>query len=341
MNNLIKLRTKIIDRYPNANLTTLEELIQLVEKHDIKWVPSNEGNGAYFIMSQLSIIKGLDSDDYKKNWVNLTGSFSQTSLESLAGKAFKLEGNQLAKFKITWREVWGESLGRINSLWVGDWEHAYSYLVQGKSNTAKEFQSLGAKSVIKAVESDISSIDKVTRDIIYKSGWSNELDLQIALTYLASHSPFKLTPEYAVEDYPDSKTEVRRFDLLRVQPHKTKGKIVYCFELKKDIIDLCNVITTIEAKRYTQLLKDRFNTDNIKFYFVAPFGGTGRAFEKVQQYLDVEIWTAQKMSYFLLEKVKTYHPRDRYFVERILPQMDLVKKLLTLPTLPTSNKAIA
>jgi hypothetical protein len=349
MNNL-NIKESILSKYPEANQSTLAELMNLVNKYNLKWIPSNQGDGAYFIMSQLSEAKGTDKEDYLKNWADLTSnvesnssesttSLLQRSSESLAGKAYKLEGDTLKKFKDNYSQVTGESLGRINSLWVGDWLHGYSYLVQGKSEAAKSFQSLGASTIKKALDRELPAINHVDRKLIYNSGWDREVDLQIALSYLASHSPFKLTSEFPVEDYPDSKTEVRRFDLLRVQPHKTKRSIIYCFELKKDIIDYHDLIDTVEAKRYVQLLKDRFTTKEVKMYLVAPFGGTGAALEKAQEYPDVEIWTVQKMALFLIEKAKTYHPKDKYFVEKILCEMDIIKKLLTLPSLP-SNKVV-
>ncbi|MBD2199938.1 MULTISPECIES: hypothetical protein [Calothrix] len=345
---MLNIKESILSREPEANLSTLSELMHLVDKYNLKWVPSNQGNGAYFIMSQLSEAKGLDKEDYLKNWANLTGSVEnnssesttsllQRSSESLAGKAFKLEGEELRNFKDNYFQVTGESLGRINSLWVGDWLHGYAYLVQGNSEAAKDFQSLGAEAIKKGVDRELPPIDNVDRKLLYNSGWKKEADLQIALSYLASYTPFKLTSEFPVEDYSDSKTEVRRFDLFRVQPHKTKRSIIYCFELKKDIIDYYDLIDAIEAKRYVQLLKDRFTTKEIKMYLVAPFGGTGAALEKAQEYPEVEIWTVQKMALFLKEKVKAYHPKDKYFVDNILCEMDIIKKLLTLPSLPSKN----
>lgn len=340
-----KLKNSILAASPQADSTILEDLCHLTRKHQLKWVSSAKyGNGAFFIMSQLSVAKGLESNDYRDHWANNaiernrqyrkdrraeaisavcgTPLPERVLLKSLSGRSFKLEGEQLAKFKEAWQETWGESLGRVNSLWVGDWDHAYSYLTQGKSTTAKDFQSIGAKAVQTSVERDIAEIStpitKVDRNLIYNSGYSKEEHLQRDLCYLAAHSPYKVSAEVSVEDYPGSRTQHRRFDLVHVQPHKTKGKVVTCYELKRDVITLEDLIVTVEAKRYIDLLRLKYETSNIKLIMVAPYGGTEEALVKCQQYDDVEIWTVRKFTLFLLEKVRKYHQTDSYFVDKML-----------------------
>ncbi|MEH2093983.1 hypothetical protein [Nostoc sp.] len=337
-----QLKESILASKPTLDSTVLEDICRLTRVHQLKWVPNKDGKNPHYIMSQLSAAKGLDEKDYQKHWAdksNLTGSLKGISLESLPGKAVKLEGAQLAIFKKVYQDIYNESLGKINSLWVGNWEHAYAYLVQGKTSVARDFQTLGAKVIELKVEEEIAQqpIEVVTKHFIYNSGWKKEEYLQRDLCYLASMTPYKLSAEVAVEDYPQSKTETRRFDLVHIQPHKTKGKIVTCYELKKDIITIEDLVMTVHAKRYLQLLKDRYNTDHISLILVAPFGGSAEALEKCQgiDYEGVEIWTVRKFTQLLLEKAKAYHQKDPYFITSILlKENETVQKLLEAPQPP-------
>jgi hypothetical protein len=331
-----KLKNSILKANPQADATILEELCFLVRKHQLKWVARGSKYGAYFIMSQLSTAKGLDSDDYKSHWATRCGR--STPSESLPGEALKLEGEKLATFKKLYQETYGVSLGRINSLYIGDWLHAYSYLVQGSTQTARDFQKLGAKAVEVSTQRDIEDITKpveqVTKTHLYQSGWGKEEHLQRDLCYLASMTPYKVSAEVSVEDYPGSKSETRRFDLVHIQPHKSKGKVVTVYELKKDVISLEDLVTTVLAKRYLKLAKEKYGTEHVNLVLVAPYGGTAEALEACQapEYDGVEIQTVRKFTQFLLEKARAYHSKDQYFVDRILVgQNETVQKLLTPP----------
>ncbi|MGV0103986.1 hypothetical protein NSTCB13_02632 [Nostoc sp. DSM 114160] len=339
-----QLKESILASKPTLDSTILEDICRLTIVHQLKWVPNKDGKNPHCIMSQLSVAKGLGAEDYKKNWANSTGSLEKTSLESLPGKAIKLEGDQLAIFKKVYQDIHNESLGKINQLWVGNWEHAYAYLTQGKTSVAKSFQSLGAKAIQLKSEEELAQqpIEVVTKHFVYNSGWRKEEYLQRDLCYLASMTPYKLSAEVAVEDYPGSKTETRRFDLVHIQPHKTKGKIITCYELKKDIITLEDLIMTVHAKRYLQLLKDRYNTNHVSLILVAPFGGSAEALEKCQgiDYEGVEIWTVRKFTQLLLEKAKAYHTKDPYFITSILlKENETVQKLLEAPQPPKEIEA--
>lgn len=357
-NSATKLTSAIKAIAPEVDSSILTELCRLTRLNNLKWVADKNGKNAYYIMSDLSVAKGLSSEDYLKNWAdkdNLTGSLlrnqselttseEERSSEALAGKAWKLEGENLANFKKLYQEQNGISLGRINSLWVGDFLRAYAYLTQGKTQTAKDFQTLGAKSIQLKVEEEIAQqpIEVVTKHFIYNSGWKKEEYLQRDLCYLAAMTPYKLSAEVAVEDYPQSKTETRRFDLVHIQPHKTKGKIVTCYELKKDIITIEDLVMTVHAKRYLQLLKDRYSTNHVNLILVAPFGGSAEALEKCQgvDYEGVEIWTVRKFTQLLLEKAKAYHTKDPYFItSTLLKENETVQKLLEAPQPPKEIEA--
>lgn len=339
-----QLQESILAQQPQADKSILSELMQLVDKYQLKWIPSDKGTGAYFVMSQLSEAKGVDKEDYLKNWANLTTSVGRDVVKPLDGKASKLEGERLKKFKDNYFQVTGESLGRINSLWVGDWFHAYSYLVQGRSEAAQDFQSLGATAIKQEVNRELG-ITQVDKQILYKSGWNSEEALQRDISYLSSMTPYTLKAERSFPDFPQSKAAFRRFDLIHLQPHKTKGRVITCYELKKNVIDYYDLIDSVEAKRYPEVLKSYFDTQHVKLILVAPFGGTAEALEKCQQYDYVEIWNVRKLTLFLLEKAKAYHKNDPYFVDKTLVNdYETVKNLLTLPTstnvIPMPNRKV-
>ncbi|MEH1803236.1 MAG: hypothetical protein V7L13_29550 [Nostoc sp.] len=330
-----QLKESILATRPTLDTTVLEDICKLTRIHQLKWVPNKDGKNPHYIMSQLSVAKGLDSKDYANYWspeVKSTSHVKQESLESLPGKAIKLEGDQLAIFKKLYQDTYNESLGKINQLWVGNWEHAYAYLIQGKTSVAKDFQSLGAKSIQLKVEEDIQKpVLEVTNKHIYQSGYAKEDHLARDLCYLSAMTPYTLKCERSFPDFPGSKTKVRRFDLIHSQPHKTKKLVITCYELKRNIVDYHDLVDTVEAKRYIEVLKKYFNTEHVNLIMVAPFGGSKEALDKAQQYDNVEVWTTRKLTLLLLEKARAYHKLDSYFVDNLEKECDTVKKLLVIP----------
>ncbi|MFN6486280.1 MULTISPECIES: hypothetical protein [unclassified Nostoc] len=256
------LKDSILASEPQADLSILEELCGLVRKHNLKWVGRGSKHGAFFIMSQLSIAKGLDSDDYKSHWV--TRCAKGTPSESLPGEALKLEGEKLAAFKKLYQEAYpGESLGRINSLFVGDWIHAYSYLVQGQTQTAKDFQTLGAKSIEVASTSELQHIV--------------EPNLQLKIMELAGYSNINLKFEVAVVDSFNAGSH-RRWDFVERLPKVTK-----LYELKSRTLSEDNVRSTLFAKKYVELASERFPGKPIEFIFTSPKGISWEAKNLIQE----------------------------------------------------------
>jgi hypothetical protein len=263
MNNITStesLKTSIFNATPNADLTAIEELCLLTRKHNLKWVARKDGTDAYYIMSQLSESKGLDSKDYVNHWANkanLTSNFKGEPSEPLSGKSLLLKGEELARFKTSYEEIYGESLGRINSLWVGNWQHSYAYLVQGRTQVAKDFQNLGSKSIEKLVLQDIQPI-KI-----------DENTLQKQIIELASYSNINFKFEVGVKNtfYTPDEASHRRWDWIERLPKVTK-----IYELKSHTLTEQDVRVTIFDKHYVELAFERYPGKPIEIIFCSPKG---------------------------------------------------------------------
>lgn len=333
---MYNIHSSILERNPNANVQTVLELAELVQKHNLKWIPANKdgNNGAYFIASDLSLTKGLDKHDYKDNWCDkLTERIVNAQSESnkLAGREYKLEGTALKAFKKMYKDIHGISLGRTRSLLVVDWERAYSYLVQGHSETAKGFQVLGAKSITREVDSGLKELRK-------SSHYQYEIELHRDLAYLSTMTNYTLKSEVSVKDFDDSNCKSRRYDLIHQMPHRSKGKVVTIYEIKKDIITLNDLQECLENRRYLELAHKRFG-NHVKFVFIAPWGGDGEALQYVQFLDNVEIIPALKFTEFLLSKVDEKHKSiDPYFSKLLRKDNPIIKKLLSNPNNWISNK---
>lgn len=327
-----ELKQSILELNPAADSSILEELCFLTRKYQLRWVRSTKlGNGAFFIANQLSEAKGLDKGDYIDNWSNNSTNRIKNGASKLAGGEIKLEGTPLANFKKIYKEIYGESLGRINSLTIVDWERAYSYLVQGSTEAAKEFQTLGSTAIKTQVETEARKM----------AHYSIEAELHCGLAYLASMTNYTLKSEVSVKDFPDSECNCRRFDLIHQMPHRTKGKIVTIYELKRDIITLEDVESTLDNKRYLELAKARYG-EHVNIVFVAPWGGEGAALERVQFLDNIEIMTLSKFATFLLDKVYDKHKDiDPYFSRVLLKQNPIIKKLVANPQDWINQKQLA
>lgn len=266
INSTENLKSSILVATPNADSTVLEELCFLTRKHQLKWVPAAEdkgGAGAYFIMSQLSVAKGLDKEDYINYWSpNQRPVSNKGSSESLAGKVFKLEGESLAQFKESYKEIYGESLGRINSLWVGNFLHAYSYLVQGNTSAAKDFQGLGSRAIETASTQEINQQSAPTRLI-------PESELQKQIIELNAYSTINFRFEIAVKNSFDTQDEAshRRWDWVEQLP-----KVVKVYELKARTISENHIRETLFNKHYLELAAQKYPNKPIEFIFTSPKG---------------------------------------------------------------------
>lgn len=347
MNNLIN---SILVKHPSANLQVLNELNELVESYQLTWITDPEKGGASFIVSDLSKAKGLDTKDFPNNYADYYDSTSYIQRNSsdstssiqhyssklseppFAGKFKRATGTILQKTKELWLTQRDRNLGKINRLWICDWEGAYAYLVQGHSKVAKEFQALGARSIERAVTGAIEEIK--TAPVIsapeqLDPSYSEEqqsMDLQ----YWSSFGPYTLKSERAFLDFPLSNSKTRRLDLVHIHPHKSLRKVVEVWEVKRRRVDYYDVVNTVEAKRYLQLLREYFETDAVTLIVVAPLGGTEEAIAKAESYTSesVVIWSTKQAAEFLLNKAKLYHPDDPWFITKILPKENYVIKRL-------------
>ncbi|MBD2168047.1 hypothetical protein H6G04_27050 [Calothrix membranacea FACHB-236] len=254
-NQLQKLKESVLNHEPSADSFILEKLSELIEQYDLKWIPSpSGGDGAYFIMSQVAIAKGLKASDYKDHWA--TGSEKSSQSSSLAGRDFLLTGDYLALFKQSWKEIHGESLGRTGNLYVGDWRRVYSYLVQGKGEVARSFQELGSDAI------------ELSAKNTYKQEQLSEEQLQTQIQLLITYSNLKFRFEVGsvAGISPFEEITYRRFDFCELLP-----KVVRIYELKAHQLTESDLKTTLFDKKYLLIAAEQYQRP-IEFIFISPCG---------------------------------------------------------------------
>jgi hypothetical protein len=257
-NSTARLKSIIKSVDPNIDQSIVTELCRLTEEYGLKWTTNSKGENAIYIMSALSVAKGLSSEDYLKNWANksdLTTSEKERSSETLAGKACKLEGKLLIDFKARYEQQNKVSLGRIKALWVGDFLHAYSYLTQGSSQAAKDFQTLGSVAIETSVKKEIE-----------ESTHTIEPDLQKQLIELTAYSNVGFKFEVAILDSFNPGSH-RRWDFVERLPKVTK-----VYELKARTLSEQDVRSTLESKKYIELAIEKYPNKSIEFIFTSPKG---------------------------------------------------------------------
>ncbi|MEH1957680.1 hypothetical protein [Nostoc sp.] len=263
-----ELKASILERNPKADQTVIEELCFLVIKYDLKWVPSTKfNNGAYFIMSQVSQAKGLGVDDYSKHWS--TASVKGSQSDPLSGKDLKLVGDELINLKVCYEQRWGKSLGRAGAILLGDWMRTYSYLVQGSSQAAKDFQTLGSVAIETSVWKEIEESTHVI-----------EPTLQLKLVELAGYSNINFKFEVAIHDTFNPNSH-RRFDFVEQLP-----KVIKIYELKSRTVTEENVKVTILDKRYLDLAIQHYAGKSIELIFTSPQGINWEAKSYIQEIND-------------------------------------------------------
>ena len=130
---------------------TARRLLELIGEYQVRYVLFDDG--AVFTAPDLSEAKGQHEKDFSNNFLpKLTGNKNNDS--STPDDVWVLERDSLKEFKDTYQDQLGISLGRINKLTVVGWNTAYHYLVQGHSETAKDFSNLGADSVAQSFEEE-------------------------------------------------------------------------------------------------------------------------------------------------------------------------------------------
>lgn len=280
MSNLIyltrkpSLRDSILDECPQTATNVLDELEALIKQYDLTWIPGSKGEGGYFLGKELAQAKGNDSKDFAKHFERNTNS----PLFSTSPQVIKLEGENLKNFKSLYQHYTHRSLGSINSLYIANWAAAYSYLTQGQSKAAQDFQNLGAKAIVNTTAS--------------------ELVLQNQLALLAMRTPYNFRQELVIADTLRSGQHTRRYDL--VQYSRTSITI---YELKKGAITKEDVMNTLGEKGYLTLAEShpKFNNKKIRLIFISPYGIDPAAQRMIDQMPKVGFVTLYEFAIKLLK----------------------------------------
>jgi hypothetical protein len=140
---------------------TARRLLELIGEYQVRYVLLE--NGVRFTSPDLSKAKGQHEKDFTNHFLpNLTSNKNGDS--SNPDDVWVLEGDSLKEFKAIYQNQLGISLGRINKLTVAGWNTAYHYLVQGHSDTAKDFSNLGADSVAESFNEGTQDQSSLTED---------------------------------------------------------------------------------------------------------------------------------------------------------------------------------
>lgn len=239
-----------------TNKTVLEELISITQSKGLHWVPYD--GGIYLPMTEASLAKGMEKDDYSSNWQG-----------TLPGISILLEGPALDLFKVSYvREYGSWPYKYVRSLRVGDWEHAYAYLVQGKSPTATTFQSMGARSIQQTVEHTAAPIPAPVR---CPETWACEEGLVDRVFKLMELSTISMQREACLFNTLGNTPTTRRVDAIQHLMGADGIPKVHVYEFKKGVITAAHVADAVATKGYVQLVRERYPDSKVCLYMV----GTG------------------------------------------------------------------
>jgi len=237
-------------RYPallGCHNTILADLMRITQDKGLHWTPYV--NGIYLPMVEASLAKGMEKDDYSSNsWG-----------PKLPGTSYLLKGDYLRTFKDNYiREHGSWPYPRTRSLCIGDWEHAYGYLVQGKSTTANAFQSMGANSIQQIV----------TIAPPCPETWASEETLVDRVFKLMELSPISMQREACFSNSLANTPTTRRVDAIE-HVHSPDGiNRVHVYEFKKTRITGADVYDTVAGKGYLHLVKEQYPTSKVCLFMV-------------------------------------------------------------------------
>jgi hypothetical protein len=149
------------------NNPTARKFLELIGHYQVRSTVHNDG--PRFTAPDLSEAKGNQKWDFTIHFLsNLTSNKNGDSKcdSSNPNDVWVLEGDSLKEFKVIYENQLGISLGRINKLTVVGWNTAYHYLVQGHSDTAKDFSKLGADSVAESFKEETQDQYKLPQNYI-------------------------------------------------------------------------------------------------------------------------------------------------------------------------------
>lgn len=236
-----------------TNKTVLEELLSITQSKGLHWVPYS--GGIYLPMTEASVAKGVEKDDYSSNWVG-----------TLPGISILLEGPALDLFKVNYVREYGTwPYKYVRSLRIGNWEHAYAYLVQGKSDTATTFQSMGARSIQQTVQ----AVQKVTAPTPRcPETWSCEEGLVDRVFKLMELSTIKMQREACLSNTLGNTPTTRRVDAIQHLVGVDGVPKVHVYEFKKGAITAAHVADAVATKGYVQLVRERYPDSKVCLYMV-------------------------------------------------------------------------
>jgi hypothetical protein len=220
----------------------LGELSRITKEKGLHWVPYLDS--VYLVMIEACMAKGKEKDDYSSNWQG----------NQLSGTTLLLEGTALKEFKTLYvREYGNWPFNKTRSIRVGDWEHAYSYLVQGRGEVANTFQSMGATSI---------------RSVALQQ-WSSEEDMVDRVFKLMELSPIKMQRELCIVNTLCATPQTRRLDALECLPPIDGGAPrVHVYEFKKGLITTAHVTETIAVKGYVHLVREKYPDSKVCLFLV-------------------------------------------------------------------------
>lgn len=326
------LRLEMQESYTDVFYQKAKELI---DTYNLKWTPSLKANGVWLVAKDVELAKGNRGDQFKRNYNSTVGRINY-SLLPLKPQKHQLIGDNLRRFKSTWKAIHGEDLGSINKLWILNISAALCYLQPEaikKNNvvqlnnkkacacTSVKDDSLGLglgledfASWQKYAESyeDFEPAPKVELQVDFELTKEEQLGERLALLSTYTSTPF--TREYTVVNTIDSNTKTRRYDFVR-----NHIGIWEIYELKLGQLTLEDITQTLATKAYLELAAQNF--ENTQFWFLAQ-GITKEAERMLNLIPQVNFITVKELVEQLIDQAYTDCPSaGRWFVkQRIKPQ---------------------
>jgi len=272
-----KLVQTITSLNSSLDSSTVQQLAECFETYNIAWVEV-EGEPLFYCQN-LSIAKGLASDDFIKNYV--IECVKQEQLEPILQKRVSsLQSEWVNKQGVRQViNVTGQPLKQLKQLFGLDivgkraaaglfcyWETAFHYLSQGHSTTARDVSSIGAQAVVKQAKQEVAAAtlnSKATTQLhneacsTYIKPCTEQL-LQDVIIQLASYGLQHFTQEFCFA--PDGK----RADLVNIQGNK-----VSVYELKATQLTGQHVTDKLQ---YIELMQQRYPNKEVKLILVSPLG---------------------------------------------------------------------
>lgn len=240
-----------------SELDILNKFVVLLDTYKINYVTLGKEQQPHFVVSNLARSKGLDSLDFSKNY------FDANKQCTLGGIFRLIKGDELAKFKLAWKEANNWTFTKCNALWICDWLGAFSYLTVGSTQQAKDFKEIGANSVERVINNVIPLHPSKPHFTVVPPSEEQLHDAICALSaYTSRH--FK-REQIVVNSFTDQSARTRRFDLV-----EKAGRNVTVLELKASPLTTDHIKEVIGDKGYLELAMLKYPTKRVKLYFVAP-----------------------------------------------------------------------